>query len=254
MLVVMTVATSAIRGVPRFLESCRKFGIAPIVLGRGQPWRGFGLKLGLVRDELARRRRRDAIMLFADACDSLVVRPPDVILAAYRAFRSPLVFSAERWCSPDPWKAFLYPSPRERYRFLNAGGYMGDMETIYGFLKTLPCKDPFWVDDQRWWTDRYLEHRDVIRLDIRCRIFQALHGTGRDVVFRKGFYNASTRTRPSVLHGNGGVDMRRVLAWSARLPGACQGPRASTSMPAIWGSSATRPKAMSSAPSSTRSM
>ena len=46
----------------------------------------------------------------------------------------------------------------------------------------------------------------------------ALHGTGRDVVFRKGFYNASTRTRPCVLHGNGGVDMRRVLAWSSRLP------------------------------------
>ena len=73
LLTLMTVATHSERGVLRFLESCKRVGIRPVVLGRRRRWRGFGRKFSLLRDARRPLRRLSQVILFADACDSLVL-------------------------------------------------------------------------------------------------------------------------------------------------------------------------------------
>jgi hypothetical protein len=216
MLTLMTVATGVSRYFPEFLQTSRAAGIRPVVLGRGRRWRGFGMRLALLRKALAPYRRSKDLILFADAYDSIVVHSPETIEQKYRKIGAPLVFTAEVSCFPDPWKRSFYPPARGCYKFLNGGGYIGEIRVVYGFLRQLDDKHPYWASDQRWWTDRFLANQDTIALDTRCTIFQTLCNSMDDLCYRDGVYNKRTRTYPSVLHGNGWVDMTRVLRWHER--------------------------------------
>ncbi len=63
-------------------ESCRRHGIPFTVLGWGQTWRGFNWKFNLFRDWL-RGRPADALVLFVDAYDVLVLRDAAAIHRCY---------------------------------------------------------------------------------------------------------------------------------------------------------------------------
>ena len=65
-------------------------------------------------------------------------------------------------------------------------------------------------DDQRWYTDRYLERRSSISLDY-CNIFQsvAFEVEGDFTLTYNRLYNNKTHTFPMFIHGNGKTDMTK---------------------------------------------
>jgi len=198
--------------MPSFLESCKRTGFEPVILGRGRRWTGFGMKLSLLRRALSAIRGR-RVVIYLDAHDSLIVRPSGAILKAFEAMNHPLVFSAEKNCWPDAWKAFLYPEADTPWRFLNSGGFVGEAAVLREALRDLGSRIPSSLDDQRWWTNRLLADPESIRLDTRCEIFQTLWGSMGDLALRKEIYNRRTRTYPSIVHGNGWTDMSPILKW-----------------------------------------
>ena len=68
-------------------------------------------------------------------------------------------------------------------------------------------------DDQRWYTDRYLERRSSISLDY-CNIFQsvAFEVEGDFTLTYNRLYNNKTHTFPMFIHGNGKTDMTKFYA------------------------------------------
>jgi hypothetical protein len=72
------------------------------------------------------------------------------------------------------------------------------------------------VDDQAWFGAHYLSNKYPIVLDHSCQIFQNLIGRSVDVDFEwddtlHRWRNTTTRTTPSVLHGNGPAESRELL-------------------------------------------
>jgi hypothetical protein len=65
-------------------------------------------------------------------------------------------------------------------------------------------------DDQRWYTDRFLERRSSISLDY-CNIFQsvAFEVEGDFTLTYNRLYNNKTHTFPMFIHGNGKTDMTK---------------------------------------------
>jgi hypothetical protein len=191
------------------------------------------MKLRLVK-ELLRHRRDDAVVLFADAFDSVLLPCRDTILGKFRAFEAPIVFSAEKGCWPDPHLKARYPQPESRamapqdatlrrlrptppletpFRYLNSGGYMGYAGAIRSVLAELEAPDE--DDDQRLFTHYFLEHRETVGLDHESTIFQTLHHVDPDdLTVERGnpvrVRGRLTPTETCVLHGNG--DGRGTLA------------------------------------------
>lgn len=219
MLTLMTVATHSARHMPLFLESSARAGLEPVILGNGKRWTGFGMRLSLLRSTLRAMRGRRRVVLFSDAHDSIVLDPAEVILKRFEKMNHPLVFSAEKNCWPDAWKAFMYPPASTPWRFLNAGGFIGEAGAIRERLEQLGSRVPAGLDDQRWWTNQLLEEPERIRLDTRCEIFQTLWASMGDLEIRRRIHNRVTGTRPSIVHGNGWTDMSPFLEWYRRKNG-----------------------------------
>jgi hypothetical protein len=215
------------------VDSARRNGFTVTVLGRGERWRGNGMKLRLLREHL-RSRSDDSIVLFADAFDSVLLPCRESILERFQSFRAPLVFSAEKGCWPDPHLAARYPRPEPRavraqgstprwwrpapplstpFRYLNSGGYMGYVGCIRSVLEGALPEDS--DSDQRFFTRYFLEHRDIVALDHESAIFQTLYQVDpADLTVWDGdpvrVRGKLTGTQPCVLHGNG--DGRHALA------------------------------------------
>lgn len=103
---------------------------------------------------------------------------------------------------------------RERYTpcFLASCKRVGIAPVILGRgRRQLPGRIFGSFNDQRWWTNRLLVDSDGICLDGRCEIFQTLFSSVLDLEIGARLKNRLTGTRPSVLHGNGQLDMSPIL-------------------------------------------
>jgi hypothetical protein len=212
----MHVLTYASRWQPSlevFLRSCAAAGLRPEVLGYGQTWHGFGGRLRRVTAGLAGLR---GPVLFLDAFDMLVLGRAEELQARFLDLGHPLVFAAETNCYPDPARAVAYPACKTRYRYLNAGAWIGDAEYARALLLDAGAdRVPDDTNDQGWLTELFLARPGALALDTRCELFQCLFEAVPDLEAPRSdagrWRNRLTETQPLVFHGNGCTPMDFLL-------------------------------------------
>jgi hypothetical protein len=181
--------------------------------------------------------QRDRLVMVLDAYDVLLNAPAAAVAEAFRAFRSPIVYGAERGCWPYKYCTHMasveYPERGELkrrgvfYPYLNSGvgvGYAWALERAFSSLLAHPV-----FEEQDAVTRLYLEEQrgitfnPLIALDTRAVISQQL------TLLREGelrfdraavgrWANVVTGSRPLVLHGNGLDGIARLLALVRNSP------------------------------------
>jgi hypothetical protein len=139
--------------------------------------------------------------LYTDAWDTVALRPdvqvPDGIL-----------ISAERACYPHPEKAKLYPPHDSPWKYVNGGGWCGEIAEFVRMYESKPPTDE--LNDQVWLTDRFLAGWG--KLDYECEVFQTLAFNGKHDLGTLGgqFTNHLRGTFPFFIHGNGHTPMTEI--------------------------------------------
>lgn len=206
----ITVSTEKNDKLQRLLDSAKQFNISIEVLGLEMNTTNlghnnsakFGMKLGLPLDYISKLDPND-IVLFTDAWDVIYIKGEKDIIDNYKSFNKPIVFGAEVYCWPDDNKSSEYTDTKDKYfKYLNSGLYIGTAGELRNYLENYKGGED--VDDQRFWTDIYLNNRDKIALDTENKIFLNTAGTDKnDFDFENSIFKfKKTSSSPSVIHSN----------------------------------------------------
>lgn len=168
-------------------------------------WKGFGTKIIGLYEYLVNSYDDDFIYL--DAYDNYCIAPPDEFNYKHRGGTG-LIISTEKGCYPDIGNMGKFPSVPHEWKYLNSGQIYGRRDVFMNLFEQNPVQ--FEDDDQRWYTERYLERRSSISLDY-CNIFQsvAFEVEGDFTLTYNRLYNNKTHTFPMFIHGNGKTDMTK---------------------------------------------
>jgi len=130
----------------------------------------FGLKLREVHDFLFRTniRPRD-IIVFTDAYDVAYTGKLTQVVDRFRRFSTPIVFGCEKYCNPDPEERSKYPYTDSEFPFLNSGLFVGEAWALRHSMSGYVYLDKH--DDQRFWTQAFFQHPDLISLDYNNELF-----------------------------------------------------------------------------------
>lgn len=188
----------------RVIESFRKIGgVNPIILGEGQA-HSWQSRINNIYNWC--KNNLNKTFIHADAFDTCCVRK------IYEFEVDDLIFSAESNCWPDGHLAEKYPECSTRYRFLNAGLWIGTTNKYIDLVD----KQKLSVgvdDDQRAFTAAFLS-KFPITLDYGCKLFHNRYQSEYDCTIENGLYKVnSTGTYPIIVHGNGKSDISSI--WSA---------------------------------------
>lgn len=114
-----------------------------------------------------------------------------------------LLISAERACYPHPEKAILYPKNDSPWKYVNGGGWCGEIAAFIRMMEDNPPSTE--LNDQVYLTDEFLKGRNWIKLDYQCVIFQTVAFCPETdfKVNGKIIENTITGTTPAFFHGNG---------------------------------------------------
>ncbi|XP_066261630.1 procollagen-lysine,2-oxoglutarate 5-dioxygenase [Euwallacea similis] len=223
-ILVFTVATNETDGYQRYIDSAKRFGIEPIILGKGEKWKGGdmrrpggGWKINLLKAALRQYKLDDEkIVLFTDAYDVIFLGQLGEIVRRFKALGARVLFGAEPYCWPNVELAPQYPEITKGQRFLNSGIYIGYLPEINNILSKVHIEDS--ADDQLYFTQVYLDkefrEKNKIQLDHLSEIFQNMNGqtdileiktvenkdAGVETYYLK---NTETGTEPLMVHGNG---------------------------------------------------
>ena len=132
-----------------------------------------------------------------------------------------LLISGEKQCYPHPDKASQYPENPSQWKYVNGGGWGGEIAAFLYFYDLHKPTDE--LNDQVWLTDVFLKYHttDAIRIDYNCEVFQtvAFAATGE----LSNYYNEVTGSTPMFWHGNGHTDITKwVKAFAnSSLTNAC---------------------------------
>jgi len=200
-----------------FLHSCRRLEIEPVILRGCTTW-GLGQKIRLVGEFLATERSRQFdCFILCDAFDVIFQKTlPEIAVPYLENHSDQIIFSAEKYCYPDPWKKAIYPPAPNDYRFLNSGFWMATAELARKMFDTIiPENIPAWMNDQQVFTDVFLTKILPIHLDYQSEYCQCLNGALDDVEYdhEAGLVrNRATGTTPGLIHGNGNVKLEDTIA------------------------------------------
>lgn len=197
-------------------DSAAKYGVYPLNLGNNEEWKGGNMdfpggmhKLHLLYEQLEDLNPRD-IVLFTDAYDVFYADDLKTITERYLAMGSRVVFSAEATCWPDADVAEQYPPSDTKYRFLNSGTFIGEVQELKNILTPALALPPN-EDDQRFLTRQFLSGNFDIRLDTDQYIFVV----GETNVFKFGPHgqlcNRETNSTSCIYHGAGGPETKAFV-------------------------------------------
>jgi hypothetical protein len=165
----------------------------------------FGVKL---REFVNFIRRNDLniddIVLFTDAYDVAYFGNQQILLERFREFETPIVFGCEKYCFPDPHLQNEYHFREFEFSFLNSGMFIGRVWALRLCTEDYQYDDM--DDDQRFWTNQFLQKPEFIELDYNNRMFLNMHDmdmssfsvSDNNVVSYKG-------RNPLFIHDNGPV-------------------------------------------------
>lgn len=166
---------------------------------------------------------KNNINIYIDGFDVIIFDNAENMLKNFKEFNKQLVFSTEKYCGPDPKVSEYYPkdTQNEKYRYLNAGTYMGYASKIKEMLNEIEKNEnyhcsaynntnvkPAKADDQRCLQKYYLNHTNDIALDHKQKIWSCTFGRNRedydfDLNTFSNLYNKSTNEKSCILHTNG---------------------------------------------------
>lgn len=193
-------------GFKQMKRSLEHFGYDYHVLNH--PWKGFGTKIRGTRDYLSEIAGDYTHFVFVDAHDTFFLGPPDELTTKLFLFRDHLTANAEKACWPDANLEIDCPRIESEWRFLNSGVYSCPVRLFCELLDAHPIA--YHEDDQRWMTSLFLYQKpDHLRIDHNCVMFQsiAFQAPGDFRTANGRIFNRKTKTRPTVVHGNGGTRM-----------------------------------------------
>ncbi|VDK32099.1 unnamed protein product [Taenia asiatica] len=209
----------------RFKRSAETHGFNVKVLGFGEMWLGGdvtsypggGQKVRFLRDALEPfSEDTENLLLFVDSYDVVFMDSVDSFLRKYEALQHRVIFSAEKFCWPQPSLMSKYPVVDENEsRFLNSGSFVGPIADIFRIISHSPIENA--DDDQLFYTKIFLDpdlRQELdIALDTRSELFQNLNGALDDIRVDYNedtgyLVNTRTNTRPVIAHGNGPIKVQ----------------------------------------------
>jgi len=224
---VVTVSTHDENYAAYFDESCKRYGIDPIILGKGTPWLGYGTKLRLLK-EYVDTCDDEIVLLFVDRFDLIFLRELDPLFTFYRS-----------QCEQKPNVDLLYISTEKpdiiglnsiyatfhwgKYKdvALNTGSYIATAGMIKKMLQEVYSSNSIVEikDDQEMITRYLCLHSDVeVLLDHNRRflVYSAFRldiGKNIHIEDEKLLYRLEDGTcyRPYLLHRNGSPPMSQLL-------------------------------------------
>jgi hypothetical protein len=212
------------------LASCRRFGHEPLILGWGQPWGGLGNKPRLLLKAIESGQITDDHILFLDAFDTVLARPPCDIMAAYAEYDAPIVWGAERNLFPDIGcdRDAVFPASSGGFRYLNSGVCVAQTEAMLAALKRIKADEipddhksadgthDVNPNDQEIWLRAFAEWPKSMALDTGCCIALNMHGVSADDLDMTGerirVKGIGPRVEPCVVHFNGPSKSAGLLA------------------------------------------
>ena len=205
----ITVSTEDNNKLQRLVKSAEKNNIKIDVLGLELKTNNlghsnnakFGMKLGLPQKYIS-NLPDDDIVVFTDAWDVIYNNNADQLVTRYKSFNKPIVFGAELYCWPDDHMASSYDTQNNYFKYLNSGLYIGRVGDLKRMLSTYTGGED--IDDQRFWTEKYLKNRDIIALDLSANMFLNAAGTDKsDFMFDGSIFTfKKTNTNPCIIHAN----------------------------------------------------
>jgi len=193
----------------KLAKSCEVYGIdLENIWPEGKEWNGGlqdfstggGVKLNLLKQELDHLHPND-VVLFVDAYDVFIASSLQSIVGKFLAFKTEMVFSAERYNWPD--KYLSWPPSHTPYRYLCSGMFIGRVHALKSILSDQLVEHS---SDQLYLQYQYLSGRFNAKLDKEQYIFVnheplAYMDEGR-------LYNPVTKCWGSIYHGNGGQEAK----------------------------------------------
>lgn len=202
----LAIATHVTPGYTRFMDSCQRLGLTPMVVEMGSEWLGFAWKFKRVMAAL--KTVNTDVVLHSDAFDAVCLEGLPSITEKFTALNHPWVFSFEAWPQPEP------------YLHLNCGMWMANRDYA---LSTITDKwlEEFFPDhfhDQYQVQAIYSWHPDWFKLDTESRIFYTQNPYAPNLVVQNNrLVNPTTGMTPSFVHAPNHGDLSNVEEWLATV-------------------------------------
>lgn len=198
---VLTVATQETEGLKSLRKSALNQGMDLTVLGLGETWKGFGMKVILTYEYL-KALQGYTHFIFVDAYDTIFLHP-------ITDYEGGIIFSCEKHKWPDADAP--YPESDKVWPYLNSGSYIAPIKEYLKLIEAFPIN--YADDDQRYFTNLYL-NGNSIQLDTSCKIFQSYaFNTPEDFTLtHNSLINNITKTEPAVIHFNGKCSEAKIYA------------------------------------------
>lgn len=201
-----------------WLESVRRFGVEPTVLGLHDPefqWRGLMSKPREIRRWLRSGECNAECIIFTDSWDCCFLKHPDEIASEWESIGKPFVVGCEvKLFPPDDER--LWPQSGTPYRFLNSGCIISspkDMLSVLELMELDTIPDDYIRDDgsehhgndQKSLQEFFLSGKFPILLDTSARFVWNLCDVPDESYERIDgkVFNRDTKTFPGVAHANG---------------------------------------------------
>jgi hypothetical protein len=191
-------------------ETIQVLGLTDNYYSIGQDNNDGSRKLGLKLQELYKFINQDFlndndIIIFVDAYDVYYSGNKNIILEKFKEMKRPIVFGAEKCCYPDSTKSIIYPKTNCCFPYLNSGLFIGK---VYAFRECMNnCENEFIddINDQLWWTNKFLDRQDLIELDYNNQLFlNCLWLNPNDLKINEDSVTfLPNNSTPQFIHGNG---------------------------------------------------
>lgn len=205
-----------------FLQSLRRFGADPEILGMNEPWWGLMTKPRRLRHWLRGNGCSADTLIVSDSYDVIFTAHPDEIGEKFGG-GDEVMFNAEKGLFPRSDLTAAFPDPGTPWRYLNSGLFIGKPANILAMLEAMNLDDihddhrsddilhgggggMVNTNDQGWYQFAFAAHPVPMVLDTNCEVFQTLSACAADEFDIAGdkFRNVATGTYPLAWHFNGG--------------------------------------------------
>ena len=221
---IVTVATKKERYFPYLVESCKRNECELVVLGWGQPWTGYSMKLSLINDFLDSQSDNE-IVCFVDAYDVIILQHRDVILNRFHSIvgdnKDKVLFSQDR--GPEYSLSFalfnFFIHDKCNGIYLNSGTYIGYVRAIKDLLKKLSTMTYSPAENDQVVLQRYCHNIDsskflidsqkelfLVASSISSTLNRKLHKI--DIRNNKLYFGEKT---PCILHASGNTNIDDIL-------------------------------------------
>ena len=202
-----------------------------LILGGGEmEYTGLSDKPRILYNAIKDGKIPEKNIIFIDAFDVVFADTVEGIMDKFNSFNSPIVIGAEKNCFPDNFrKEYDRLQHTSSFKYLNSGVIVGETEAILTVLEAMDAPNlprdyhdnikgyNHHFNDQAYYMDLYLRQPVKMRLDYQCLIAQNMQDVTMDDIIidviessnkatlaRPVILNKETKTKPSIIHWNGG--------------------------------------------------